>query len=446
MDKNVQLPKEFTDRMKDMLGDEFEAFSESFSENDAYVGMRINTLKKGALSAVLKETGELEKISWCPDGFYTEKSVISGKHPYHVGGLVYFQEPSAMLPVEALKIREGDFVLDLCSAPGGKATQAAAKLNQSGLLVANEIIPKRAAILKENIQRMGIKNAVVTNESPERLAEKYKCFFDKIIVDAPCSGEGMFKKEPRALVEWSTEHTYSCAERQKNILRSAFLMLRGGGSLVYSTCTFAPCENEAVVDWVLSEYPEVELVPIKASGVSDADGEWSGSEYDLSGAKRIFPHKSKGEGHFAALFRKKGEEKYEYKKTYKCAGEELYRAFEKENLNTQLLGSFVNFGDNVYLMPYSLDIDKVKTETAGLFLGVCKKGRFEPSHALCLALERENFKRYIETDEPEKFFRGETLNGEVSGWTAVLYGGYPLGWGKGSNNIIKNHFPKYLRF
>ena len=175
-----------------------------------------------------------------------------------------------MLTVEALGIKEGDFVLDLCAAPGGKATQAAEKLCGTGLLVANEIIPKRASILAENIQRMGIKNAIVTNESPEKLAEKYTDFFDKIIVDAPCSGEGMFKKEPQAITEWSEEHTISCGKRQKNILESAFRMLCGGGYLVYSTCTFAPCENEEIVLWVLENYPDIELVPINTCGVSDA--------------------------------------------------------------------------------------------------------------------------------------------------------------------------------
>lgn len=442
----ICLPEEFLERMRNMLGAEFEEFAENFANKNAYGGIRINTLKKGAKEAVLKETGELFGVPWCADGFYAEKDIISGKHPYHIGGLVYFQEPSAMLPAEILGITPGDFVLDLCAAPGGKSTQAAAKLCGSGLLVANEIVPKRAAVLSENIQRMGIKNAIVTNESPDRLVEKYKCFFDKIIVDAPCSGEGMFKKEPQAVSEWSSEHTYSCAQRQKNILRSAFSMLRGGGCLVYSTCTFAPCENEEVAAWVLEEFPDVELVPIEAAGVSDGCNDWAESDFDSRGTKRIFPHRSKGEGHFAALFKKNGNGCEEYKKAYKCEKETLFRQFEKEYLNTKLEGTFVEFGDKLFLMPYSLDIDKIRTELPGLFLGVCKKGRFEPAHALCLALEKEDFKNTIETDEPERFFHGETLPGNAKGWTGVMYKGYPVGWGKGSDGVIKNHFPKYLRF
>ncbi len=442
----MKFPEKFEIRMKDMLKDEYPEFLKAFKNEPAYQGMRINTLKSGAKEAVFSETGTLEGIEWCKNGYYADKSVISGKHPYHVGGLVYFQEPSAMSTVEALGIKENDFVLDLCAAPGGKATQAAEKLSGTGLLVANEIIPKRAQILAENIQRMGITNAVVTNESPERLAGKYEEFFDKIIVDAPCSGEGMFKKEPQAIGEWSREHTYSCSERQKHILASAVKMLKGGGYIAYSTCTFAPCENEGVVAWVLKNYPDMELVPINLEGLTDACSLWAESEYDLSGAKRIFPHKSKGEGHFVALFHKKVGGAKDHKKTYKCDNEKLFRTFEEENLNTKLKGSIISFGDRLFMMPESLDIDKIKTILPGLELGVCKKDRFLPSHALCLALGVKDFKNTEEIKEPERFFRGETFPTDKKGWTAAVYKGYPIGWGKASEGILKNHFPKYLRF
>ena len=293
---------------------------------------------------------------------------------------------------------------------------------------------------------MGIKNAVVTNETPEKLSEKYTDFFDKIIVDAPCSGEGMFKKEPQAIAEWSEEHTKSCGQRQKNILKSAFKMLKGDGYLVYSTCTFAPCENEEIVVWVLENYPEIELVPIDAKGVSDANGRWAETEIDLSGAKRIFPHKSKGEGHFTALFHKKSGSFIDHRASYRCDGEKLFREFEKNTLNTHLDGHFTAFGDRLYLMPYNLDIDKIKTVLPGLFLGTCKKGRFEPSHALCLALAEKDFKSTVSVEDCSAYFRGETIPCDRKGWTAVLYNTYPVGWGKGSDGILKNHFPKYLRF
>lgn len=441
-----KLPEEFLDRMKEMLGDEYVDFISAFDEETPYVGMRINPLKENSKEAVLSEMGDAEQVLWCKNGYYTDKKIISGKHPYHVGGLVYFQEPSAMLTVEALPIEKGDFVLDLCAAPGGKATQAAEKLGGTGLLVANEIVPKRAAILAENIQRMGIKNAIVTNESPEKLSAKYTDFFDKIIVDAPCSGEGMFKKEPQAITEWSWGHTISCGQRQKNILESAFKMLKGDGYLVYSTCTFAPCENEEVVKWVLENYPDIELVPIGAEGVSSGNGLWADSELDLSGTKRIFPHKSKGEGHFTALFHKLSKNSDTHLGTYKNIGEKEYREFEKTALNSHLEGFFTAFGDKIYLMPYNLDIDKIKTVIPGLFLGTLKKGRFEPSHALCIALSKNDFKSTIDVTDCRGYFAGETMPCDKKGWTAVLYKNYPVGWGKASDGILKNHFPKYLRF
>ena len=406
----MQLPIEFENRMRLMLGDEYNEFIEAFQNKPAFQGIRINPMKADSKKSIMAAAGELRAVEWCRNGYYIDKSVISGKHPYHMSGLVYFQEPSAMSAVEALDIKEGDFVLDLCAAPGGKSTQAAEKLNGTGFLAANEIIPKRAAILAENIQRMGITNAIVTNESPERLAEKYPCFFDKIIVDAPCSGEGMFKKEPKAVEEWSEAHTSSCAVRQRHILDSAIRMLKKGGRLVYSTCTFAPCENEGAAEYILEKYPDMELMQINLHGISCGNGKWINSELDLSLTGRIFPHKSDGEGHFIALFRKNGGEVNNFIKHYTCENEQLYRAFEKENLNISLKGEISSFGDKLYLIPYPLDIDKIKVVLNGLHLGICKKGRFEPSHALCLALRSEDFKNITETNTPERYYRGETLS------------------------------------
>lgn len=442
----MQLPKDFETRMKSMLGAEYDKFAASLEREPACSGMRINLLKHGAQTAVEGCIGQLEPVSWCKNGYYAEKSILSGKHPYHMCGLVYFQEPSAMSAAETLDIKPGDFVLDLCAAPGGKATQAAEKLQGEGLLVANEIIPKRAKILAENIGRMGIINAVVTNESPEKLAEKYADFFDKIIVDAPCSGEGMFRKEPQAVTEWSEAHTQSCAARQKKILHSAFKMLKKGGKLVYSTCTFAPCENEEIAGWVLDTYPDIELTDITLTGMTDANAAWAETGHDLSGAKRIFPHKTKGEGCFNALFQKNHGSEKTYEKNYKSVNKAAFELFEKQYLNTHFSGSFADFGDKLYLLPHKLDIDKVKTELAGLFLGTCKKGRFEPSHELCIALSAADFKNTQEICEPEKYYSGETFPSDKKGWTAVLYGGFPIGWGKASDGIMKNHFPKYLRF
>ena len=442
---NSKLPNEFKLRMEKMLKGEADAFFDALSKDDN-VGIRINTLKKGAESAVKSFCSELEGVPWCANGYYADKEMISGKHPYHVAGLFYFQEPSAMAVVSALDIKKDDFVLDLCAAPGGKATHAAEKLGGSGLLVANEVIEKRSRILTENIMRMGIKNAVVTNEPPSALCEKYRGFFDKIIVDAPCSGEGMFKKNPDSINEWSIEHTFSCAVRQKKILSDAVKMLKCGGSMVYSTCTFAPCENEGVADWLLETYPELELLRIDLDGLSSACGEWVNAKHDLSFAKRIFPHKAKGEGHFFALFKKSGNEAPVIMKQKNSPLESIYRNFEQENLKIKLDGNIIAFGDRLFLLPQGINIDNIRTPLPGLFLGTVKKERFDPSHALCIALSKDDFIRTQETENPQSFFAGETQKTDFSGWTAVTFNGYPIGWGKGSEHILKNHFPKNLRF
>lgn len=453
----MNLPEKFAERMQKMLKTEYNDFINAFETSPIYSGIRINTAKDGALEAVLSAFGELERVPWCEDGFYADKSHISGNHPLHMAGLFYFQEPSAMSAVAALPIEAGDFVLDLCAAPGGKSTQAGAKLNGTGLLVANEIIKKRADILSENIERMGLANTVVTNETPQRLAEKYPEFFDKIIVDAPCSGEGMFRKEPQALGEWSIEHTISCGERQKHILDCAVKMLKPGGMIVYSTCTFAPVENEEIAAY-LTENHGLELC---GTGLDMLDGgrtEWSNSEHDMSKTRRIFPHHQKGEGHFLALFKKskpadtakanrpKADKRPDSRLSDAVS---LYREFEKKALNTQLNGDFVLFGDNLYLKPEGIDIDKIKVVRCGLHLGVCKKNRFEPSHALATALKDGDFKSAVnfdcENDALNSYLTGNVIECDKSGWTAVLADGFPIGWGKASGGILKNHYPKALR-
>lgn len=453
----MNLPEKFTIRMKEMLKSEYTDFITAFETSPVYSGIRINTAKEGAKEAVLSSFGDLEPAPWCADGFYADKSVISGNHPLHMAGLFYFQEPSAMSAVSALPIEQGDFVLDLCAAPGGKSTQAGAKLNGSGLLISNEIIKKRADILSENIERMGLKNTVVTNETPQRLSEKYIEFFDKIIVDAPCSGEGMFRKEPQAIEEWSIEHTISCGTRQKRILDCAVKMLKSGGMLVYSTCTFAPEENEQIAAYLINTHG-LELCETNLDMLDSGKTEWSNSEHDMSKTRRIFPHHQKGEGHFIALFKKSGATDNSEKKQAKKAAKPntalndavtLYRKFEKEALNTQLNGDFKLFGDNLYLLPQNLDIDKIKVLRYGLYLGIIKKNRFEPSHALAMALKKEAFKSAVDfssdSGEINSYLKGNVIECDKNGWTAVLTNGFPIGWGKASGGVLKNHYPKAFR-
>ena len=461
----MKLPYKFEERMREMLGGEYEGFIDAFENEPIYSGIRINSLRHGAHEAVKKVFGALESIPWCHDGFYVDKSKISGNHPLHLAGLIYFQEPSAMCAAEALPINEGDYVLDLCAAPGGKSTQAGAKLNNTGLLAANEIVRSRAEILSSNIERMGLTNAVVTNESPDALAKKYPEFFDKIIVDAPCSGEGMFRKEPQAVTEWSSEHTVSCGERQKNILSSAMTMLKPGGMLVYSTCTFAPEENEKIAAWLVEKGMELMEMP-ELSMLVPGETEWSGTDIDMSRTRRIFPHKNKGEGHFAALFKKpenlsSGVEKYEKKRKNKGKSKKfvdkstietavsLYRKFESEVMSVKLNGEPVLFGDRLYLKPEGIDIRNIKVLRCGLELGIIKKNRFEPSHALALALNESELKRCINFDIDDerliKYLSGEVIPCGLSGWCAVCVEGYGIGWGKCSGGQMKNHYPKGLR-
>jgi len=434
----LNLPLDFINRMKNMLKDEYNDFEKAFTSDCEYSGLRIT--KKEAFSNVLSLLGNPEKIPWCENGFYTDKSVINGKHPYHIAGLVYFQEPSATAPVSALPIHPGDYVLDLCAAPGGKSTQVSERLGKSGVLIANEIIPKRAEILAENIERCGISNAIVTNEAPDRLSEKFPEFFDKIIVDAPCSGEGMFRTEPQAITEWSITHTQSCALRQRHILECAIKMLKPGGYMVYSTCTFSTEENEENVSFILENYPEMSLVPVALDGLSDGFG--------LTDTKRIFPHLAKGEGHFLALLKKSGN----CEKTsdnFKNNPPEIFTAFEKDTFNITHQGNFQIFKDHLYLLPCNINLDKIRVVRAGLYMGMLKKGRFEPSHALCLANKAENFKNTVnlscDSDELLKFLHGDVINCDKKGWCAVLADGFPIGWGKAADGSLKNHFPKKFR-
>lgn len=446
------LPEKFEIRMKNMLKTEYSDFLRALTNTPVYNGIRVNTKKQDAGEYIKREFGKLEKIPWCADGFYADKSQISGRHPYHTAGLFYFQEPSAMSVVSAFSLNKDDYILDLCAAPGGKATQAGALLGEDGLLIANEINKSRSNILADNIDRFGIKNCIVTNETPQRLAEKYPNFFDKIIVDAPCSGEGMFRKEPQAVTEWSIEHTISCGERQKHILDCAFKMLRSGGYLVYSTCTFAPEENEKICAYILKNHNAKLIAPENLDMLSHGRTEWSDSEFDMDNTRRIFPHKNKGEGHFIALFHSLDEKtprEIKVKKTVKSDSEKLYREFEKEFLNVTLNGEFCLFGEQLYLKPKNIDIDKIKTIRAGLPLGVCRKGRFEPSWALCLALTKDDIKNTLDfradSEKLKSYMLGQTLECDKKGWCAVTVDGYPLGWGKASGGVLKNHFPKYLR-
>ncbi len=435
------LPEKFCERMKNTLGEEYDAFEKSL-EGERHHALRLNALKVNedglnATEVLANHEFCKEKVEWAKNGYYYDNSSAPGKHPYHDAGLYYIQEPSAMAPVGELEVAPGEFILDLCAAPGGKTTQIAALMKGEGVLVANEPMPQRAKILSENIERMGIRNAIVTNEMPNRLAEVFPMYFDKILVDAPCSGEGMFRKNEEALVEWSLENVKMCAERQDEILDQAAKMLQPGGRIVYSTCTFSEDEDEGSVERFLSRH----------------------SEFELKTMRRLWPHKIKGEGHFLAVLEKEGERsegiipKAVTGTVKGIADKELvgYRDFEKNNLCIKLKGDFVKFGDNLYLAPeHAPGIKGLKVLRYGLQLGEDKKNRFEPSHALALALSPKEVKYHcnvsVEDGSAGSFQNGLTFNYEgEKGWYLVCVDGFSTGWGKLAGGIMKNHYPKGLR-
>ncbi len=419
----TKLPEKFLARMRADLGADYPAFLAA-AEGEPWRGFRVNTLKISPEALRPLFPFASGRVDWCGEGFYYD--VRAGRHGAARAGLIYSQEPSAMIAVEELGVSPGDRTLDLCAAPGGKSGQIAAKLKGRGLLAANEVSPARAKILAENLERLGVANAVVLNMQPDALAARFPAFFDKILVDAPCSGEGMFRRDEAAVREWSPEHVRSCAQRQLKILCSAAEMLRGGGELVYSTCTFSREENEGVIARFLDTRADFELIS----------------------QKRIMPHTHRGEGHFAARLRRADGPSAE-RPALKSADPAPYRAFEAESLRVRLEGGFAAFGDTLYLVPEGFgSLDGVRALCPGLMLGEIKKGRFEPAHALCMALKKQDFRLGVELDDAalDAWFRGETLPApEGRGFAAALWHGFPVGWGKLVDGRLKNHLPKYLR-
>ncbi len=427
------LPQDFLKRMEHQLGKEYPAFLESL-ERPRAVALRFNPLK-GNLPAL---PFVQNPVSWEPMGYYYDPESRPGLHPYHEAGVYYLQEASAMAPVALLDPQPGERICDLCAAPGGKSTQIAGRLMGQGFLLCNEINPKRAKILGRNIERLGIPNALVTNEHPQTLAQKYEGFFHRVLIDAPCSGEGMFRKEEAAVTDWSQETVKMCARRQAEILRSGAKLVMPGGRLVYSTCTFAPEENEQAVALFLSEHPD--FVPETVDAPWFSPGE--------NGTFRLWPHKLLGEGHFAAVLRRRGGQEPE---TPLCAGEKLpkvWQEFAREMEISLPEGKAVMFGQSLYWAPEEMpEIRGVKVVRPGLELGEVKKDRFQPAHALALYLNTAAQVADLPWDSKEitDYLHGLTVSAAQKGWTLVRVDGYSIGWGKGDGTVLKNHYPKGLR-
>ncbi|NLY43231.1 MAG: NOL1/NOP2/sun family putative RNA methylase [Clostridiaceae bacterium] len=455
----MDLPRDFLNKMKGLLKDEYELFYDAYSK-PKYSALRVNTLKLDAERFKEISPFELEQVPWAKEGFYYREDDTPGKHPYHYAGLYYIQEPSAMAAVQALQVKPGEKVLDLCAAPGGKSTQIACCLRGQGLLVSNEIISSRASVLVQNMERFGVRNAVITNESPDRLSKVFTEFFDKILVDAPCSGEGMFRKDPKVCLEWKEELPFSCAKRQLKIMLEAEKMLKPGGKLVYSTCTFSPEENEGVIENFLQLRSNMEICDIVGfEDLGKGRPDWIGGRDELKKCRRIWPHRQKGEGHFIALMEKKPVPEGKSMAFVNIRGHDrghnknvlLYKEFEKNNLNISYDTPLHFFKNDVYIVPEGLPpLGSLRVLKPGLHLGLIKKDRFEPSHSLAMALEYDDFIRKINfgPDCPEimSYLKGETLDVSAPrGWTAVMVNGFSLGWGKVVEGVLKNHYPKGLR-
>ena len=427
------LPEAFLKRMERQLGADYPAFLESL-ERPRAVALRFSPLK----GAVPKLPFVGEPVPWEPMGYYYDPQARPGLHPYHEAGVYYLQEASAMSAVALLDPQPGETVCDLCAAPGGKSTQIAGRMRGEGLLLCNEYSPARAKILARNIERMGVANAIVTNEKTESLAKRLPGFFDRVLVDAPCSGEGMFRKEEAAVTDWSQETVEMCAARQAEILDNAAKLLKPGGRLVYSTCTFAPEEDEEAVSAFLARHPEF------APEAVDAPWFTPGPQATY----RMWPHKLLGEGHFGAVLRKLEGEETEIPLEKGKPLPKPWLSFAKEAGVNLPEGIGLCFGDRLYLAPLGTPaLPGLRVLRAGLELGTLKKDRIDPAHAL--ALWGKDFAQSVDfaADGPEiqAYLHGEVLPGKAKGWCLVTVDGYSIGWGKGDGAQLKNHYPKGLR-
>lgn len=465
----ADLPQSFLDSMKEILGEDYEAFLAGFDGQRQY-GLRVNTLKMNLEEFERIAPFHLKKVPWISNGYFYEAEDVPAKHPFYSAGLYYLQEPSAMTPASRLKVQPGERVLDLCAAPGGKATELGAALQGEGLLVANDINTARARALLRNLELFGISNSFVTNEPPHVLAERFPEFFHKIMVDAPCSGEGMFRKNPAVVDSWQEKGPEYFSKLQREIIVQAADMLLPGGMMFYSTCTFSPLENEKTITHLLKERSDMEVIPMEDyEGFAEGLTSYRGEVFDESCrlCRRIWPHKMSGEGHFMALLHKKNGTQQQVQQTVsqssiwwekckglnkeqKAAAEDFFShvniAYDEKRIDVR--------GDNLYYLPApKYDGRGLHFLRNGLFMGEFKKKRFEPSQPFALALHAQDFDQVLDfpadDERLSRYLRGETLDvsdliaGEKKrkGWQLVMVAGHPLGFGKLVNNNLKNKYP-----
>lgn len=470
----MRLPEAFEEKMKTLLQGEYDDYLRCFEEPRHY-GLRVNTNKISAEEFQRIAPWPLTPLPWIPNGFYYDgEQVQPAKHPYYFAGLYYLQEPSAMTPASRLPVNPGDYVLDVCAAPGGKATELGAGLLGRGMLAANDISYSRARGLLKNLELCGIGNVVVVSEEPGKIVPCFRGYFDKILVDAPCSGEGMFRKEKKMIRAWEEHGPEYFSRLQRSIVTQAADMLRPGGMLLYSTCTFDPRENEQIVEYLLEERPDLEICEMEGyEGFAPGRPEFTKSRTPhLQKTVRIFPHRMQGEGHFLALLQKKNEGAAEEeaggkrgllpgqqeRRAGKPGGKKIGKIPEEleaflENLNWKIDAARLDFREGrVFYMPEGMpDLKGIRILRAGLLMGELKKNRFEPSQALAMCLKKEEYRQVLDFPAEDarviRYLKGETLDVEdraglkEKGWYLVCVDGYPLGFGKLSSQTLKN---KYL--
>ena len=445
------LPIEFSERMKIILGDDYKNYIKSL-ESSPVRGFRVNTDKISVEDFEKVNIFSKEKIPYVKNGYYLDYDKI-GNHPYHHAGMIYVQEPGAMAPAECVEINPDWTILDMCAAPGGKSTQLKNKLGEKGILVSNEIIPSRCKILTGNIERLGLRNCVTTCMDTSKLAKTFPKAFDLVMCDAPCSGEGMFRKKDIAIDEWSIDNVNKCAERQSEILNNASELVKNGGYIVYATCTFSIEENEMVVDKFLVDHPEFEILPVidtvKNNTVDGIKFDGCNCE-NISFARRFYPHISKGEGQFMALLHNKLPSSDSFRnKPSKNKTDSLVKDFLDDTLENYDESNVLNYNGNpVYFTP-DFEIPKGVAFCCGITIGEIKKNYILPHHQFFMGMGN-NFKRKInlsaESDSLKKYLHGEEFETDCrNGWAVVMVDGCTVGGVKVVNGRAKNHYPKGLR-
>lgn len=448
----IILPDGFSERMKKLLGDDFSHYVKALDESTIRA-LRVNTDKISVEKFLEICDFEVEPVPYVENGFYFSCDKI-GNHPFHHAGMIYVQEPAAMMPAESIDIRPDWKILDMCAAPGGKSSQLKNKLGENGILVSNEIIPSRCKILTGNIERLGLKNTVTTCMDTARLAKCFPDTFDLIMVDAPCSGEGMFRKEENAISEWSEENVRKCAVRQREILENATKCLKSGGYIIYATCTFSLEENEKIIDAFLAEHPEFELLPVKeVVRQATSDGIFfDGCKCEnISDTRRFYPHKNKGEGQFAALLHNtlspsptKKKDTPSREKT-----DPVVTAFLSETLTDFDKDKLLMYNGNPVYFTRDFPISKGTAFSCGVTVGEIRKNYIQPHHQFFMAMGN-CFKRKIDlpfdSEQVRKYLKGEEFETDCeNGWAVVTVCGCTLGGAKVVNGRAKNHYPKGLR-